>query len=109
MQSLIGSCTRDEIACRLATRVIGHKPANNAMLIDCGFLAISYDGMKLNPNDFATFTDDPDLTYVNIIIFIVIYQTLPGPGWLNELGLPSNSYKPIANTAWVLHYKKGCI
>lgn len=66
MQSLIGSCTRDEIACRLATRVIGHKPANNAMLIDCGFLAISYDGMKLNPNDFATFTDDPDLTITSL-------------------------------------------
>ena len=77
MQSLIGSCTKDEIACRLATRVIGHNPANNDMLIDCGFLAISYDGMKLNPNDFATFTDDPDLTYVNIAIFIRIYQTLP--------------------------------
>ena len=77
MQSLIGSCTKGEIACRLATRVIGHKPANNDMLIDCGFLAISYDGMKLNPNDFATFTDDPDLTYVNIAIFIRIYQTLP--------------------------------
>jgi hypothetical protein len=36
------------------------------------------------------------------------------PGWLNELvvGLPSNSYKPITNTAWVrtrlCELQKGC-
>lgn len=60
-QSLIGSCTREEIACRLTTRVIGHKPASNIMLIDCGFVALSYDGMRLNPNEFSTFQDNPDL------------------------------------------------
>ena len=35
-----------------------------------------------------------------------------GPRWLNELGLPSNSYKPNTNTAWVraqlVNYKKRC-
>ena len=32
--------------------------------------------------------------------------------WLNELGLPNNSYKPITNTAWVrarlCKLQKGC-
>jgi len=35
-----------------------------------------------------------------------------GPRWLNELGLPSNSYKPNTNMAWVraqlVNYKKRC-
>lgn len=61
MQSRIGSCSLDEIACRLATRVIGHKPANNILLIDCGFLALSIDGKATNPDDFATFKGNPDL------------------------------------------------
>jgi hypothetical protein len=26
---------------------------------------------------------------------------IQGPGWLNELGLHNNSYKPITNTVWV--------
>jgi hypothetical protein len=35
---------------------------------------------------------------------------IPGPGWLNVVGLPNNSYKPITNTAWVRDWlcKKGC-
>ena len=34
------------------------------------------------------------------------------PAWLNELGLPNNSYKPITNKAWVrarlCKLQKGC-
>ncbi|XP_052090980.1 D-threo-3-hydroxyaspartate dehydratase-like [Mytilus californianus] len=63
-QSTIGSCSRDEIACRLTTRVIGHKPSHNIFLIDCGFLALSYDGMADNPDDFSSFQDNPDLKII---------------------------------------------
>ncbi|XP_052092427.1 uncharacterized protein LOC127728878 [Mytilus californianus] len=61
-QSTIGSCCRDEIACRLTTRVISHKPSINIFLIDCGFLALSYDGMADNPDEFSSFQDNPDLS-----------------------------------------------
>jgi hypothetical protein len=45
-----------------------------------------------------------DLHHRWILISYEVYikfSTLEGPGWLNELGLPNNSYKPITNTAWV--------
>ena len=45
MQYLIGSCDEEDIACRVATRVITHKQEQNRMYVDCGFLGISHDGM----------------------------------------------------------------
>ncbi|VDI27517.1 palmitoyltransferase ZDHHC13/17 [Mytilus galloprovincialis] len=63
-QVTIGSCSEDDIACRLTTRIIGHKPSHNIFLIDCGFLALSYDGMKEHPDEFSTFVDNPDLKVI---------------------------------------------
>ncbi|XP_076091372.1 D-serine dehydratase-like [Mytilus galloprovincialis] len=63
-QVTIGSCDIDDIACRLTTRIIGHKPSHNIFLIDCGFLALSYDGMNEYPNEFSTFVDNPDLKVI---------------------------------------------
>lgn len=46
MQSSLGSCSLDDVACRVATRVIGHYPQRKQLLIDAGFLALSHDGLR---------------------------------------------------------------
>lgn len=45
-QSLIGSCKEEDIAGRVATRVLSHYPLRNQMLVDAGFLALSHDRGK---------------------------------------------------------------
>lgn len=58
----IGSCAFDDIAVRVATRVISHKPEINQIVLDSGFLALSHDGMYCNlPNGIAVFQDHPEL------------------------------------------------
>lgn len=41
-QSLIGSCTLDDVAVRVLSRVIGHCPHRNQLLIDCGWSGLRY-------------------------------------------------------------------
>ena len=48
-QHLVGSCTKDDIAIRVATRVVGHYPDRNQILVDCGFLGLSHDGKGAIP------------------------------------------------------------
>ncbi|ELU04402.1 hypothetical protein CAPTEDRAFT_222642 [Capitella teleta] len=45
-QTIIGSCAQSEIAVRVATRVKGHCLNRNQLLIDAGFLAMSWDGFS---------------------------------------------------------------
>ncbi|ELT92685.1 hypothetical protein CAPTEDRAFT_228501 [Capitella teleta] len=45
-QTIIGSCAQSEIAVRVATRVKGHCLKRNQLLIDAGFLAMSWDGFS---------------------------------------------------------------
>ncbi len=47
-QLLVGSCCESDIAGRVATRVLGHYPATNQLLVDAGFLALSHDGGKMS-------------------------------------------------------------
>mmetsp|Transcript_51164 Transcript_51164/g.164281 ORF Transcript_51164/g.164281 Transcript_51164/m.164281 type:complete len:350 (-) Transcript_51164:61-1110(-) len=44
MQEKIGSCTEDDIAVRVATRVIGHYAARGLLLVDMGWTACSKQG-----------------------------------------------------------------
>ncbi|XP_074642370.1 D-serine dehydratase-like [Tubulanus polymorphus] len=48
-QTLIGSVSLDRVACKVATRVTGHYPDKNTILVDCGFMALSHDGKGLIP------------------------------------------------------------
>ncbi|XP_048778339.2 D-serine dehydratase-like isoform X2 [Ostrea edulis] len=57
-----GSCTMDDIAVRVATRVISHKPEINQIVTDSGFVSLSHDGLSSNlPNGIAVFQDHPEL------------------------------------------------
>lgn len=42
-QSIIGSCNLDDVSVRVLTRVIGHCPHRNQLLIDCGWTGLRYD------------------------------------------------------------------
>ena len=61
-QSVIGSCNIDAIAVKVATRVIGHYPHRNQLLIDAGFAAMSHDGKGVLPyHSTCVVQDHPEL------------------------------------------------
>lgn len=39
---MIGSCSLEDVAVRVMTRVIGHCPHRNQLLIDCGWTGLRY-------------------------------------------------------------------
>lgn len=61
-QYRIGSCEFDDIAVRVAARVISHRPETNQIVLDSGFVALSHDGTYCNlPDGVAVFQDHPEL------------------------------------------------
>ena len=66
MQALKGSCGWEDIAARVATRVTGHYPESNQILIDAGFLAVSYDGKEAfgDRGSYALIQEHPELRWV---------------------------------------------
>jgi D-serine deaminase-like pyridoxal phosphate-dependent protein len=70
-QVALGSCTVDEVAVRVATRIIGVYQQRNQFLIDAGFLATSHDG-KLSNGSYCLFQDHPDLKLVSILFFFLL-------------------------------------
>jgi D-serine deaminase-like pyridoxal phosphate-dependent protein len=46
MQCLLGACTAEQVAVRVLTRVIGHYPAANMLLVDMGWTATSAQGKE---------------------------------------------------------------
>ena len=63
-QYLIGSCRQSHIACRVMTRVIDHKPEHNTIIVDCGFTALSHDGMRQRPLNFCVIEGESNLRSV---------------------------------------------
>ncbi|XP_061926266.1 D-serine dehydratase [Entelurus aequoreus] len=65
-QSLIGSCSLDDVAVRVLTRVIGHCPHRNQLLIDCGWTGLSLDGAGKLPSGYAVIEGHPDLKLLSM-------------------------------------------
>ncbi|KAM9844507.1 D-serine dehydratase isoform 1-T1 [Aulostomus maculatus] len=65
-QSLIGSCRLEEVAVRVLTRVIGHCPHRNQLLIDCGWTGLSLDGGGKLPTGYAVIEGHPDLKLLSM-------------------------------------------
>ncbi|KXJ17400.1 uncharacterized protein LOC110234072 [Exaiptasia diaphana] len=65
-QVLVGSCQQEDVAIRVLTRVIGHYPDRGYLLVDCGFTALSHDGMKgrLPDKPFCLIDGHPELKMV---------------------------------------------
>ena len=60
-QVLLGSCREEDIACCVATRVVNQRRDLNMLIVDCGFLGLSHDGMRQRPDDFCIIKDHPHL------------------------------------------------
>lgn len=67
-QASLGSCTLDDVACRIMTRVIGHYPHRKQMLIDCGFTALTKQGLNANKivSGYAVFEYHPHLKLIEM-------------------------------------------
>uniref|UniRef100_A0A3Q2Y4S3 Zgc:162816 n=1 Tax=Hippocampus comes TaxID=109280 RepID=A0A3Q2Y4S3_HIPCM len=65
-QSLIGSCGVEEVAVRVLTRVIGHCPHRNQLLIDCGWTGLSLDGAGKLPTGYAVIEGHPNLKLLSM-------------------------------------------
>jgi D-serine deaminase-like pyridoxal phosphate-dependent protein len=58
MQQGIGSCSADDIAARVLTRVIGHLPKANQLVVDCGWTGASAQGAE---HGYGFFPLNPEL------------------------------------------------
>ncbi|XP_049778489.1 D-threo-3-hydroxyaspartate dehydratase-like [Schistocerca cancellata] len=67
-QASLGCCSLDDVACRIMTRVIGHYPHRKQMLIDCGFTALTKQGLNANKivSGYAVFEYHPHLKLIEI-------------------------------------------
>ncbi|XP_023130195.1 D-threo-3-hydroxyaspartate dehydratase [Amphiprion ocellaris] len=65
-QSTIGSCSLEDVAVRVLTRVISHCPHRNQLLIDCGWTGISLDGAGKLPTGYAVIEGHPNLKLVSM-------------------------------------------
>ena len=62
-QTRLGSCTVDQIAVRVLTRVVGHYPKSNTLLVDCGWTGASAQGAEAG---YGLFPKHPELTIQNL-------------------------------------------
>ncbi|XP_051467267.1 LOW QUALITY PROTEIN: D-threo-3-hydroxyaspartate dehydratase-like [Apus apus] len=65
-QTLLGSCQLEEVAIRVLTRVIGHYPHRNQLLVDCGWAALSLHGQSQGPGGWAAIEGHPQLRLVGL-------------------------------------------
>ena len=62
-QSLLGSCTESDIAVKVLTRVIGHYPKQNMILIDLGWTGCSAQGAEFG---YGMLSGHPELKVVQL-------------------------------------------
>ncbi|TNM98057.1 hypothetical protein fugu_014303 [Takifugu bimaculatus] len=65
-QSLIGSCSLEDVAVKVLTRVISHAPHRNQLLVDCGWMGLSLDGAGTLPTGYAVIEGHTDLKLVSM-------------------------------------------
>ena len=82
MQAVIGSCSFDDIACKVATTVIDHKPERNTLIVDAGFAAMSSDGLAPRPTIPATLGMAPIQGHPELRYILVSWQFLTDLNWM---------------------------
>ncbi|KAM8810446.1 D-serine dehydratase-like [Eudromia elegans] len=60
-QVQLGSCGPQDVALRVLTRVLGHYPRRNQLLVDCGWAALSLHGQRQGPAGCAAVEGHPEL------------------------------------------------
>ncbi|XP_019385331.1 PREDICTED: uncharacterized protein LOC109306434 [Crocodylus porosus] len=63
-QVTVGSCQLGDVAVRVLTRVVGHYPQRNQLLVDCGWAGLSLHGLGQLPTGYALVEGHPDLKLV---------------------------------------------
>jgi D-serine deaminase-like pyridoxal phosphate-dependent protein len=58
MQATLGSCSVDDVAVRVLTRVVGNYAKSNTLLVDCGWTGASAQGADAG---YGGFPDHPEL------------------------------------------------
>lgn len=58
MQTTIGACAPTDVAVRVLTRVLGHYPKTNMLLVDMGWTGVSAQGKE---HGYGAFLDEPTL------------------------------------------------
>uniref|UniRef100_UPI00398F0E3D D-serine dehydratase isoform X2 n=1 Tax=Pristiophorus japonicus TaxID=55135 RepID=UPI00398F0E3D len=99
-QMMIGSCQMDDIAVRVLTRVIGHYPHRNQLLVDCGWTGLSLHSLGMLPTGYALIDGHPELKPVPLQQCIPSTTcTQKGGLWLNGdqrgAGRTNRTYKDI--------------
>ncbi|KAK8732511.1 hypothetical protein OTU49_006793, partial [Cherax quadricarinatus] len=74
----LGSCTEEDIACCVATRVIGHYPRRNQMLIDCGFTGLTKQGYGEMASGYGVIRGHPNLKLCKMTQEIGFVESLEG-------------------------------
>mmetsp|Transcript_11410 Transcript_11410/g.37689 ORF Transcript_11410/g.37689 Transcript_11410/m.37689 type:complete len:392 (-) Transcript_11410:932-2107(-) len=62
-QVALGSCGLESVAVRVLTRVVGHYPKSNTLLIDCGWTGASAQGKE---SGYGCFPLNPELRIANL-------------------------------------------
>lgn len=65
-QSLIGSCRLEDVAVRVLTRVIGHYPHRNQLLVDCGWTGLSLHSLGRLDTGYAVIDGHPELRLIGM-------------------------------------------
>ncbi|XP_066487541.1 D-serine dehydratase-like [Tiliqua scincoides] len=65
-QMMIGSCQLEDVAVRVLTRVIGHYPHRNQLLVDCGWTGLSLHSLGQLPTGYALVEGHPSLKLVGM-------------------------------------------
>ncbi|XP_068790142.1 D-serine dehydratase-like isoform X2 [Struthio camelus] len=65
-QTLLGCCRPEDVALRVLTRVVGHYPRRNQLLVDCGWTALSLHGQGQLPTGYAAVEGHPELRVVGM-------------------------------------------
>lgn len=96
-QLMLGSCTEEDIAAVVVTRVIGHFPGErNQLLIDAGFTALSEQGFNQLGGTFAIIKDHSNLQVVGMTQEIGFVQPKSGPINFEDF--------PIGSMLYLLQY-----
>jgi len=73
-QAHIGSCTMEDVACSVATTVIGNYPQRNQIVIDAGALALSKDTGPTQGKDWGVIRGHPYLKIVSLSQEVAIVE-----------------------------------
>ncbi|XP_064019009.1 D-serine dehydratase-like [Pogoniulus pusillus] len=65
-QTQLGSCQLEDVAIRVLTRVVGHYPHRNQLLVDCGWTGLSLHGRDQGPFGCAAIEGHPELRLVGM-------------------------------------------